>query len=364
VLVAGFVVPLSMTSPASAQRAHVVAGNLVLSGAWTTSANVAWVWTQSASGATGSHQAILRTADGGKSWANVTPGGLGVIRGDAYMGSVDVLNNSDAWIVHGGVSSHAQTLEFTTNAGRTWASMGTLPSGCTVQFVSRAQGWCTQYNGAAGSMGVKIFHTRDGGWTWQLLSRSYVNTDPKGTLPFACDKRLYFDNAERGWAIFDCNGGIAPIYETLDGGTTWVQRVNVYSGEVNAGSSFVGAPVTSGPHVAVGFATFAPTRSLVYVSNDGGRNFTPVQAPFRGRQIVQDLITTTSWKFMWGHTIYETDNAGTTWHSLTSNLDITSLTWSLNFVNARVGWLTGSTLWRTLDGGVTWTRLQIPTLPK
>jgi photosystem II stability/assembly factor-like uncharacterized protein len=336
-----------------------------------TSADVAWVWTQSASGAPGSQEAILRTANGGTSWTNVTPAGLGVIHGASYFGNVDVLNSDDAWIVHDGPSSNVETLEFTTNAGRTWASMGTLPSGCTVQFVSRSQGWCTQYDGAGGSMLVKVFHTSDGGWTWNLLSRNYLSTTPKGTLPFACDKRLYFDNAQRGWALFDCNGGIAPLYETLDGGKTWVQRRNVPPGEVNAGSSFVGAPVTSGSHVAVGFATFAPTRSLVYVSNDGGHNFSSVPVPLRGHEILQDPLTPTSWKFMWGHTIYETDNAGTTWRTVTSNMDITSLynphsfvPWSINFINANVGWLTGSTLWRTVDGGATWTRLQIPTLAK
>ena len=361
------------TSPATALKAHVAAGKFILSGAWTTSADTAWVWTQSASGSTTSEQEILRTADGGRSWANVTPTGLGVVGGTAYLGDVDVLDDTDAWIVHGDVSFHVQKLEFTKNAGRTWSTVGTLPEGgCTIQFVSPALGWCTEYGGAAGSMLVTVFHTSDGGREWTLISKNNVNTDPKGTLPFGCDKHLYFDNAVIGWADFFCAGGVAPIYETLDGGKTWVRRPNAApKGVFDGGSGFVGAPVTSGPRVAVGFIAYAPTRSLVYVSNNGGRNFSPVQVPVRGHQALQDLLTPSSWKIMWGRTIYETDNAGRTWHSVASNVDMTSLynaqsalPTAVDFVSAKVGWLTGSTLWRSVNGGVTWTRLRIPTLAK
>jgi len=361
-------VPLFALSPATAMKAHVV-GNLVLSGAWTTSADVAWVWTQSLSG--GSEQAILRSANAGASWTNVTPTGLGVIGGTAYLGNVDVLDDNDAWIVHGDVSGSVENLEFTNNAGRTWSSVGTLPKGgCEIQFVSRALGWCTVYGGAPGSMLVTVFHTSDGGRVWTLISKNKVDTNPKGTLPFGCDKHLYFDDALVGWADFDCNGGVAPIYETLDDGTTWVQRRNAApKGVIDGGSDFQGAPVTSGAHVAVGFTAFSPTRSLVYVSDDSGRTFAPVSVPVRGHQVLQDLLTASSWKVFWGHTIYETNNAGRTWHSVASNVDVTSLysaqsglPTAVDFVNAKVGWLTSSTLWRTVDGGATWTRLHIPTL--
>jgi len=370
VLAAVLVAPLFGFSSATAMKAHG-ARNLVLSGAWTTSADVAWVWTQSTSGATGSEQAVLRSADGGGSWTNVTPPGLGVVRGNAYLGGVDVLDNSDAWIVHGDVSGLVEKLEFTSNGGRTWSTVGTIPKGgCEIQFVSRASGWCTVYGGAAGSMLVKLFHTSDGGREWTLISKNEVNSDPKGTLPFGCDKQLYFDSALIGWADFYCNGGVAPIYETLDGGTTWVQRLNAApKGVIDGGSDFQGAPVTSGSHVAVSFTAFSPTRSLVYVSNDDGRTFAPVSVPVRGRQVLQDLLTASSWKVFWGHTIDETTNAGQTWHSVVSNVDITSLyspqsglPTAVDFLNAKVGWLTSSTLWRTVDGGATWTRLRIPTL--
>ena len=108
---------------------------------------------------------------------------------------------------------------------------------------------------------------------------------------------------------------------------------------------------------------------IIYVSNDDGRTFAPVSVPVRGRQVLQDLLTASSWKVFWGHTIDETTNAGQTWHSVVSNVDITSLyspqsglPTAVDFLNAKVGWLTSSTLWRTVDGGATWTRLRIPTL--
>jgi photosystem II stability/assembly factor-like uncharacterized protein len=295
------------------------------------------------------------------------------VSGTSYLGDVDVLDDVDAWIVHGDVRFHVQQLEFTKNAGRTWSMVSTLPKGgCTIQFVSPAVGWCTEYGGALGSMFITVFHTSDGGRDWTLFSRNNANTDPKGTLPFGCDKELYFDNATIGWADFFCNGGVAPMYETLDAGKTWVQRPNAApKGVIDGGSGFAGAPMTSGAHVAVGFTAYSPTRSLVYVSNNGGRNFAPVPVPVRGHQVLQDLLTASSWKIIWGHTIYVTDNAGQTWHSVASNIDITSLynaqsglPTAVHFVSAKVGWLTGSSLWRSVDGGVTWSRLQIPTLAK
>lgn len=371
VLAIVFLIPLSGISLANAQKAHAATAKLVVAGAWTTGVDTEWVWTQSAVGSTQSRQAILRTSDGGQSWTNVTPPGLGVIGGSAYLADVDVLDETQAWIAHGDVSSTVLKLEFTSNAGRTWSTMGTLPKGdCTVQFVSSTEGWCTVYGAAAGSMFVTSFHTRDGGRHWALLSKNSSNSDLKGALPFECDKVLYFDTAAVGWADLFCDGGVAPIFETLDGGKTWVDRRDAApKGAFDSGSGFVDAPVTSGTHVTVGFAAYGPTRSLVYVSNNGGRTFSPVQTPVRGHQALLDLLNATSWKVMWGHKIYVTDNAGRTWHSTTSNVDITSLYNSnggppraVDFANANVGWLVGPALWRTVDGGVTWTRVTLPSL--
>jgi photosystem II stability/assembly factor-like uncharacterized protein len=370
VLAAAFMVVLAAASPATAQKSDVVAGHLILDSAWSTSADVAWVWAQNSPIATGSQQEILRTADGGKSWTNVTPVGRDITGGTAYVAQVDVLNDAEAWLVRGRLGGHVWTIEFTKNEGRTWSTVGPLPSTCSIQFFSQDDGWCSSYDSAAGSMSILDIHTSDGGrhWTYSSLNNAY--SDPKGSLPYACDKLLYFENADAVWADFDCNHGVAPIYESLDDGALWVRRISATPrGAVDAGSRFVGAPVVSGPNVAVGFTLFGPARQFVDVSTDGGRNFAPVPVPRRHHLMLQDLISPTSWKFLWGHTVYSTDNAGATWNSVASNVDITALrnpktlqAITVHFTSTKVGWLLGSKLWRTVNGGAKWTWRPIPNL--
>jgi hypothetical protein len=71
---------------------------------------------------------------------------------------------------------------------------------------------------------VTLYRTQNRGTHWRVVSRTVPGANPAGSLPFGCDKDIHFVSQSVGWAMFGCAGGIAPLYETLDGGATWIRR--------------------------------------------------------------------------------------------------------------------------------------------
>jgi photosystem II stability/assembly factor-like uncharacterized protein len=141
-----------------------------------------------------------------------------------------------------------------------------------VLFVDRTNGW------VVGDRGV-VWHTADGGQTWQLQSSGV-------TCPL---HSVFFLDRERGWAV----GGSALPYSrrsqgvvlwTEDGGTTWNQasrltlptmtRVKFFDTEHGIASG-AGTPVYP---------------SGVFVTRDGGRNWQPLPAEAPGQWLAGDFI--------------------------------------------------------------------------
>jgi hypothetical protein len=263
---------------------------------------VAWVWTQDFNNLHGGPQAIDRTIDGGVTWSNVTPFHMLNQAGNHYLFGLFALSANDAWATYGNAAdTSGSTLAATFDGGRSWRVVGYVPrQGCSVQFVSREDGWCADNAGAAGSSLVIIYRTFDGGTAWHKVFGSGTGyPTKKGSLPFECDKEMEFAPSGVGWAMFDCTGSFAPLYETLDGGVTWISRA-VTSPEnlIGEGATFDGAPVIDGLKGAVG-CTFFPT-SFVYVTNDGGQSFHMVLPPGKKTGWNIDVITPEMWKLMSG----------------------------------------------------------------
>jgi photosystem II stability/assembly factor-like uncharacterized protein len=345
--------------------------------AWPVSSSSVWAWTENLSGH--GAQGLQLSTDGGRSWIDVTPSGLGEQVGDHVITGFFALDAEHAWVVYGGIASGAaQSIAATADGGRRWSVVGHRPSsyGCSLQFVSPDDGWCAVIGAAAGSETVKLFRTEDGGTHWQVVSTTSPTTSAPGSLPFACDKDIQFVDRSVGWAMFGCAGGLAPLYQTLDGGARWIRRrVAAPAGGVgDGGSGFGGTPVLAGTDGAVGYTIDAPKeRSVVYVSRDSGVSWRAVTPPGGPRPWLVDIITPLQWRLVAGKRILATDNGGHTWYTINTNLNVA--TYSLyasapapvDFESSAIGWIVNQAsptapalLWRTTDGGHTWRRISVP----
>jgi photosystem II stability/assembly factor-like uncharacterized protein len=181
---------------------------------------------------------VFRTDDGGRSWATI-PGGLsgkwtagdffdphhGVVAGhDGRLATIAVPRVVDSrtpdlgkrplraiqvpdgrtgWMVgDGGLAMQ------TSDGGLTWQNPeGRLPAGAKDLFDFRALAVLGPHVWIAGAPGTTIFHTADGGHSWELLP-----TDQQVPL-----RAITFVDPDRGWAV----GALGTILATRDGGHTW-----------------------------------------------------------------------------------------------------------------------------------------------
>ncbi|MGC2484735.1 MAG: sialidase family protein [Acidimicrobiales bacterium] len=351
-----------------------VLGGQSLSSITPIGAKVLWAWTQNQSALTGGGQDIEFTTNGGRTWNNATPTGLSVEGGAHWINGFFALSSTRAWLVYGRVDKNPQYLETTSDAGRHWSKVGVLPRHyCTLQFVTPLDGTCTVYAGAAGSMGITIYRTSDGGAHWSNLFDSYMTPaslnepTPPGGLPFSCDKSISFTSATTGWALFLCAGGFSPIYESTNGGATWVQRNALPPSPLpSGGSGFSGTPVFSGAHGAVAY-TYG-SYSLVYVSDNAGRTFRPVYPPGKRRPWSVALLSPREWRLAYKDSILGTDNAGQSWFVVTSDANqvvpperYASPAPDVLFAKTSLAWLIeNNVLLRTVNEGQSWKTIAVP----
>lgn len=342
-------------------------------------ADTAWAWTSTAAGL--GPERIDRTTDGGRTWHEVTPPALAIATKARLIQGFYALDTRHAWIGYGSLAGEvATTFLVTADGGASWAPLGRSPRyGCQLQFVDPGDGWCIDAGGAAGSMGVNLYRTRDGGHTWhEVSSTSPRDVGPNGAadgkLPFGCDKDIGFSSSSDGWASFYCAGGMPPLYRTTDGGATWVQVPIAQPSGLNLadGSEFANPPVTNGVQAAIAYTVNRPdSRTIIFRSADAGRSWSPVPVPRRAAWWTVDLATPTHWYLMHGDQLLATQDAGSHWQLiamdhrfrlLPENQSSSPPRPTLAFTSDRDGWVDAGEagLWHTADGGRHWTRLRPP----
>jgi photosystem II stability/assembly factor-like uncharacterized protein len=171
--------------------------------------SVGWV----VGGTAGKRGLILKTTDGGGSWA-VQDSSFAAV----YLQSVSFVDPLHGWVV--GSAFYPDTtgrILRTTNGGATWARVdsGQLAWPNDIFFVDSLRGY------AVGQYG-EIVRTTDGGVSWQEVYRAYWLT------AFEPLRRVFFTARDSGWAV----GGISGIetkVRTTDGGVTW-QILNTTQG--------------------------------------------------------------------------------------------------------------------------------------
>ena len=179
------------------------------------SGSVAWV--------SGSGGAVLRTVDGGATWADVSPPGV-------------------------------EELEF-----RDIEAFGSR------RAVVLAIGEGTD---------SRVYSTSDGGASWQL---SYVNDEPRAF--YDC---LTFLDRRHGLALSDPVDGRFRILATSDGGATWQVRPSAGMPPALAGEfafAASGTCLVGGPGGRAWFATGGGARARVFRSDDAGRTWEATSTP-------------------------------------------------------------------------------------
>ena len=160
---------------------------------------------------TGGRGTILKTEDGGKTWARKmarsdTPG-RGGRRGGirANLMGIQMISETTGFI-----AGSENTILKTTDGGETWvgsserARVGETRNNLeNIWFVSPTTGW------VIGSFGT-LLHTTDGGENWEKRNPGFDNN------LFG----IYFIDENTGWIC----GQESLILHTTDGGTTWNQQ--------------------------------------------------------------------------------------------------------------------------------------------
>jgi len=306
---------------------------------------------------------IVRTDDGGVTWYNVTPLGIGEL---GYGTTSAFIDRDNAFInITDPVDPINGNLYRTSDGGLTWTS-NPVPFGRgDLRFLDPVNGWMMADRGAgAGSMGVAIFQTTDGGKSW---TQTYTNDpnypDAKDSLPLGGLKNnltpITMQIAWVGGVTYA--SGVVYLYRTTDAGYNW----SLVSLPLPKDAQNLSFNVDDMQFVTEmdGFLVLRingdATQQTVYVTHDGGGTWsqTPTLIPQGGSA---DFSSAAEGVIYNGDQFYVTRDAAQTWTSVTPNIVFGDSFSSMDFVNSSTGWVITTdannhrSLYRTSDGGTTW----------
>jgi photosystem II stability/assembly factor-like uncharacterized protein len=309
-------------------------------------------------------QQVLRTNDGGTTWYDVSPINSTPL---GYAVSAVFLDSLHAWIlVPDAQNPLAGGLYRSGDGGLNWSASQVPFGGGEMHFLDLKRGWMLASLGAgAGSMGVAVFQTSDGGLTW---SQSYTN-DPN--QPSAGDS-LPLGGLKDGLTPIDTQtawvGGVIYVpgeiylFRTQDGGATWKQS------SVTAPTGYEQAELeTRGPIFVDSQTAYLPVTVssqngvllAIYLSRDGGTSWlvTPKLIPQGGSTDFVSVLDGFVWS---GSDFYVTHDGAQTWTAITPDVGFGDQFSGMDFVSPTTGFVLTSdagglrVLYKTTDGALTW----------
>jgi photosystem II stability/assembly factor-like uncharacterized protein len=329
---------------------------------------------------------IVRTADGGATWMDITPPDTAGSTDDPRRATLaTAADGQHAWMLYSGVMDPdggpvAVAVWRTADGGGIWLpstliqapegsgwfeplSLGVLDSGFGWLLAAVDAGMMHQY--------VALYTTQDAGETWTRV------LDPYGTQPVqSCPKTgLEFADASIGWMTRDCSGLIdqVTVITTSDGGVTWIERPVPPPAGLPEGYTYPNMCAAHSIHMestragtlAVSCFQYLDTPApngetkrdgpnALYRTEDGGVTWT--QREYPGGQLLW-LDNSRGWAL--GRNIYWTRDGGATWAL------VHSVNWDgqFSFVDEQHGWAVARNgdeiaLVRTADGGASWSILR------
>lgn len=156
--------------------------------------------------AVGKNGAVIHTTDGGNNWIDKT----GPVQTNKRLMDVQFVDSQQGWIV-----GNYGTILHTKDEGTTWEKQGWDEDRIYnhVFFIDHLRGWIV------GEYGT-ILRTKDGGKHWEkqvCQDIIPIVEDIEYSPPVPSLYTVYFQNAERGWAV----GLDGVIIFTEDGGQNW-----------------------------------------------------------------------------------------------------------------------------------------------
>lgn len=321
-----------------------------------TSLDVIWVETSTR---------VLRSTDRGQHWTDVTPVPHGV------GGSFYALDDDRAWFVTILSPASGSDIFHTVDGGKVWARSGAalaINGPESLDFVDPINGWATVGLGAAaGSEGVAVLRSVDGGASWSRVADTGDPTTPSPSpsgLAFGCDKgAAVFGSKSVGLLPVECAGGPPYIYRTHDSGAHWTSislpnpptALVSYFGQVE----FLSA--TDVVLIGTYYAAQNHPAPTILVSHDAGLTWLPYSLPGNGS--VDFESASSGWQL--DTPIQATEDSGQTWHPLSvpappfsaSEMTLQDLGKGTAVASSSVA------IYRTDDGAATWQNITPPQKP-
>ncbi len=310
---------------------------------------------------------LMRTEDGGQTWINVLPGEQTPgVASQAYF-----LDADHAWLFIGSEVGSEGDLLWTADGGQTWQTVSLSFHPIRMQFLSPTEGYILSSLGVgAGSMAVALYHTTDGGLTWEQIFTNDPNLlDASDDVPLSGIKDgMTFRDAQTGWITGTVYADGEPyFYRTDDGGRTWEPQPLPLPEAFSQSQVLLEQPQFFNEQEGLMAATLLGevNARVVYRTTDGGETW-EVGFPLNAQG--QVAFASPQKAYLWEEvsTFYVTADSGQTWDRLQTEIPHTESDqpfW-LIFADEQHGWAvvmnveTGQErLFRTRDGGFTWEQL-------
>jgi photosystem II stability/assembly factor-like uncharacterized protein len=356
---------------------------------WMFSDGGGWLLTAFSNNKTG----LLHTTDGGLSWSNVLPAEFSDIAVKAYF-----LDPQHAWIF-GNVF-----FQRTTDGGETWQPLDPNGLGVTdslnfpgLQFSDANNGWAEHEEVGAGHVDVFIKVTRDGGETWTpvtLLAPSDSEQAFTSGLHLAaiCNDFFYYSN-QRQIILYGSTSSCQTVVSGYTGGPRNAFPIDL-STDLGRTWNEIAIPFPANSYLNTGISAWMPvffndqdgilpfqmsdldsqdsaydfSDLAIYHTYDGGRHWQPNQVVLQhvskgSLQVLSSQIFIV--KCDGGFCI--TKDSAHTWQTIPFGQDNPG---SYSFISPTVGLalaqeqipgtdLNHIILWRTMDGGGTWTQVPV-----
>ena len=311
-------------APETTQIAFVSAerGWAVLNGALLRTANGGRTWQAVAGG-----NPIWVTFDQGTTWTDVTP--LDWV-GDSYaMTSGYFMDEKAGWAFRL-YPEKDLTICQTEDGGRSWSTLAAAPvktgsGNMSVTFADTQRGWVLVRSAGMSQHSGELLRTMDGGRTWELMAKGGWATEmpfkgQPGELPFGgtitaqSDGTLWLSGGQRATGG---GPGYLFFFKSTDGGRSWSQvRLPVPAGQ-EKGLTNVSPPTFFGDLGFVGVSYSSPQAAtgVLYISRDSGRTWTVHGGPNVGTWPAFSSPDE-AWQAD-GQTVWHSTDGGRTWRTVT-----------------------------------------------
>jgi photosystem II stability/assembly factor-like uncharacterized protein len=391
----------TMTSPAvvSAARPPAVGEPFLFQSLRMTSATSGWALgyaTNPAQLTPVPYISLAHTADGARTWTNVTPSAARPMLAGLYSyEALDAVDGERAYLAvtvgspDGDATSANPTGIFATDdGGRTWSETAMFKAAGDVTqltFVNAQDGWLLMDEDFGGTpQPVWLYRTVDGGRHWSPATTTSPSSRAYGSNGFCHAMDLTVRSASTGWLTVNCRAQ-SSIMVSHDGGSTWVPQALPLPA-----SDFLGNPATmTGPQFVggTGFLTVAPAPPVappalpptVLVSRDLGQTWHSLALPSGAGQYPQisfftpadGVLVAAGSQEALGTVFYTTTDGGQTWMPVPQGTHFAQLGATIDFTSPQAGfeWTSGGdtqgsappSAYVTTDSGRTW-RSFIPKL--